>query len=348
MTIGLYLIFAGIILVGTLGISQNALADMVSLPAEKDNTIFDEDGAESCGACEHLFVGQTFHTQDVRRALIEFDVSSIPNGSTITAVELEFNVSRTGDFIPVTMEVHEATTEWGEAGSTADGTGTGGGEGTGGPALPGDATWTDAIFNDTVIWTSPGGDFILNPSVSVSLPATTNIPLIVTTPSTASMVADVQGWVDNANSNHGWLLKLLQSEEDINGTTRAIDSREKIGGTPPMLKVTYTPPISDSDGDGVNDNVDNCVNDANANQYDIDNDNIGDVCDVSTDVSVSVQINDCHEFGGDVSITGGALMTFTSTGKAILPMGSSFSVSSTSGALLMAGSSLHISDSATC
>lgn len=342
MTIGLYLIFAGIILVGTLGISQNALADMVSLPAEKDNTIFDEDGTKSCGACEHFFVGNT-NLDNIRRALIEFDVSSIPPGSTITSVEFEFYVSRTADVASVTMDIHKATKEWGEAGSTA--VGGKGGEGNGGPAQPGDATWTDAEFN-TSNWTSPGGDFEASPSASVILTTFTG-PYSST--STAAMVADVQGWVDDSNTNHGWLLKLLPDEEVLySKTTRAIESRTVGVGTPPMLKVTYTPPVADSDGDGVNDDVDNCVNDANANQFDIDNDNIGDVCDVSTDVTVSVQINDCHGFGGDVSITGGALMTFTSTGKAILPMGSSFSVSSTSGALLMAGSSLHISDSATC
>ncbi|UCH46185.1 MAG: leucine-rich repeat domain-containing protein, partial [Nitrospiraceae bacterium] len=36
---------------------------------------------------------------------------------------------------------------------------------------------------------------------------------------------------------------------------------------------------TDSDGDGVADNIDNCPNQQNANQSDIDNDGIGDVCD---------------------------------------------------------------------
>lgn len=322
-----------------------AMADMVSLPAEKDNTIFDESGAESCGACQHFFVGQT-NNGEVRRALIEFDVSSVPPGSTVTNVEFEFYVSRTFDTASVTMDIHKVNKEWGEAGSTADGSGIGGGEGTGGTALPGDATWTDAIFDDTSNWTSPGGDFEASPSASVILTVFTG-PNAST--SNAAMVADVQGWINDPNTNHGWLLKLLPDEEEMYfGTTRAIESRTVGVGTPPMLNVTYTPPVADSDGDGVNDNDDNCVNDANPNQYDIDNDNTGDVCDASTDVSVSVQINDCHQFGGDVSITGGALMTFTSTSKAILPMGSSFSVSSLSGALLMAGSSLHIGNSVTC
>ena len=65
-------------------------------------------------------------------------------------------------------------------------------------------------------------------------------------------------------------------------------------------------------------------------------------------VSASIVIDDCHKFAGDVSITNGALMNFTSNGKAILPSGSNFSVSSSSGALLTAGSSIHISNSVEC
>lgn len=38
-------------------------------------------------------------------------------------------------------------------------------------------------------------------------------------------------------------------------------------------------PFTDTDGDGITDNIDNCINDANANQDDEDNDGIGDVCD---------------------------------------------------------------------
>lgn len=38
-------------------------------------------------------------------------------------------------------------------------------------------------------------------------------------------------------------------------------------------------PFGDADGDGITNNIDNCVNQANPNQADEDNDGIGDVCD---------------------------------------------------------------------
>jgi hypothetical protein len=45
-------------------------------------------------------------------------------------------------------------------------------------------------------------------------------------------------------------------------------------------KCSYIPWVIDTDNDSIADNVDNCPNDANTDQSDIDNDAIGDVCDL--------------------------------------------------------------------
>ena len=37
--------------------------------------------------------------------------------------------------------------------------------------------------------------------------------------------------------------------------------------------------VTDSDGDGINDDIDNCPNNCNTEQLDADGDGIGDVCD---------------------------------------------------------------------
>jgi len=424
------------------------MAELVSLSAEKDNTIFEEDDAKSCGACDTFIVGVN-GGDNVRRALIEFDVSSIPANSTITNVEFEFVVSKANALASVeVMDIHKVMEEWGEAGSIAVGGGSG--DGTGGPAFTGDATWTDAIYDDTVNWISAGGDFEASPSASVTLSAGLGT---FTTISTASMVSDVQGWVNGTNANHGWLLKLDFDGEGDSSTARAIDSRTVDVGTPPILRVNYTSPNPDTDMDGIPDDADNCpvthnpgqednygttagdacedtdvdtvlddtdncptthnpgqednygttagdacedtdvdtvLDDAdncpvthnpgqednygttagdacedtdvdsvlddtdncptisNLDQYNLDNDAFGNVCDSLTSVGSSQTISDCMEFGGDLSVTGGVLLTFTANGKAIIPLGSNFSVLSTSGALLTVGSSIHISNSVEC
>jgi len=55
--------------------------------------------------------------------------------------------------------------------------------------------------------------------------------------------------------------------------------------------------LHDSDGDGVIDSIDNCVNVSNQNQSDIDGDGMGDLCDVDGDGSLGnpYQINDCQK-----------------------------------------------------
>lgn len=42
--------------------------------------------------------------------------------------------------------------------------------------------------------------------------------------------------------------------------------------------------VADSDGDGVVDDVDNCVDDPNVDQVDFDGDLMGDACDAATDM----------------------------------------------------------------
>jgi hypothetical protein len=70
-------------------------ADVVTLAASRDNTLFEEDGALSNGAGDHIFAGLTKDGVR-RRALIAFDVAgALPAGSTISAVTLRLYLSKT-------------------------------------------------------------------------------------------------------------------------------------------------------------------------------------------------------------------------------------------------------------
>jgi hypothetical protein len=211
---------------------QSVAASVVSVGAIKDNTLYPEpSGLLSNGQGYYLFAGLTVNTE-IRRALLAFDVAAaIPAGSTINSVELSLNMSRCGPncFTPSNMSLHSVLADWGEGASVA-----GGQEGAGGLAAPGDATWLHTFYA-TDFWANPGGDF--SPAASATT-VVTDLGLY-TWGSTASMVADVQAWLDNPASNFGWLIK---DDEAFAGTGKRFDSRNNlIPSLRPTLRIDYTP-----------------------------------------------------------------------------------------------------------
>lgn len=192
----------------------------VDLGASQDNTLYeDPDGLLSNGSGPVLFAGIS-GLELIQRGLLQFDVASeIPAGATITSANLTLYLSKTldeqsGDII----QLHRVEAAWGEGASMAGGGGPGSGGGMGAPAEPGDATWTHRI-NPTDTWTTPGGDFSATPSSSQSVFGLG----FYSWGSTPQLVSDVQGWLNDPNSNFGWL---LQGNEAENDTAKRFDSRE--------------------------------------------------------------------------------------------------------------------------
>ena len=204
-----------------------ASALTVSIIPSKDNTLYDYDPAEgdhSNGAGFHFFAGVT-SMSELRRGVLAFDIAgSIPPGSTITAVSLSLNMSRTLLETARTVELHKLLADWGEGTSHAPGE-----EGDGAPATTNDATWRHRFF-DTIFWAMQGGDF----SATVSASQVVG-PVGQYTWSSAQMVADVQSWLDNPSSNFGWL---VLGDESTNATSKRFDTRES--ASPPVLTIEYT------------------------------------------------------------------------------------------------------------
>ncbi|MCC6675586.1 MAG: EF-hand domain-containing protein [Phycisphaerales bacterium] len=221
----------GVSLAIALSLAGPARADeQVVLGAAKDNTLYEDAlGEFSNGIGEHMVCGTTL-SGGQRRALVEFDIASmVPAGSTITSVALRLNMSRTVA-LSQTCSIFRVTKEWGEGTSDAPGE-----EGSGAPATPGDATWLHAMFA-TDFWAAPGGDFAA--IASAAIPVTGNGPY--TWGSTAAMVADVQSWLDDPSSNHGWI---VLGNEVATRTSKRWDSRENlIAANRPALTVQFVPP----------------------------------------------------------------------------------------------------------
>ena len=204
-----------------------ASAFTINIFPSKDNTLYEYDPAEgdhSNGAGFHFFAGETA-MGELRRGVLAFDIAgSIPPGSTITAVSLSLNMSRTLLETARTVELHKLLADWGEGTSHAPGE-----EGDGAPATTNDATWRHRFF-DTIFWAMQGGDF----SATVSASQVVG-PVGQYTWSSAQMVADVQSWLDNPSSNFGWL---VLGDESTNATSKRFDTRES--ASPPVLTIEYT------------------------------------------------------------------------------------------------------------
>lgn len=204
---------------------------IVVLPASQDNTIYGELTNNSNGAGDNFTVG-TIVSGNVRRGLIKFDLSSIPAGSSITAVSLRMVMNKTAATAPAaSITLHRLNASWGEGASAAASFS----DGQGVVAMAGDATWlcsfADGVGGCSSSWAA-GGNYQASASATSSVNG--NNPY---TWSSAQAMADVQGWVNSAGSNYGWLLR---SDEVIFQTAKRFSSRTNpVIADRPTLTVTY-------------------------------------------------------------------------------------------------------------
>ena len=207
-----------------------AAAAMIELPADRDNTLFqDATGSLSNGTGPAVFCGRNSQGL-IRRALVRFEVaSSVPPGAVVTSAMLKLHLSNVSDSAARVVTLHRVTRDWGE--------GTSWGSGGGGAAVTtGDATWLHASWPG-VAWSSEGGDFAVATSASQLVG---DVGEYVWSAST--MIADVQAWLDDPATNLGWL---VVGDESVANTARRFDSREsEVSGQRPTLEITYAFPVA--------------------------------------------------------------------------------------------------------
>lgn len=223
-------------------------ADVVTLVASKDASIFQNNPDYSNGGGPGIFSG-TSGTGSPRRALIAFDMTSIPAGAIITSVQLTLTLGLVANGGPpsATIGLYALTQSWGQG--TTGGTATAiNGTGQGYPANPGDATWNSAHYSATTPtqWATPGGDHASTASATLFLNNNT-AGSSFTWLSTPQLVANAQGWLNNPATNFG--LELINADEVSSSTLFAFYSSEwdntQNGGSAsqvPQLQVTYTVP----------------------------------------------------------------------------------------------------------
>jgi spore coat protein A len=218
-------------LVASLFASAAARADVVTIGASRDNTIYSESGAESNGAGDSIFAGRT-KDGPIRRALIRFDVAgAVPAGSFVSSVTLTLYLSRTRTQ-DQTVSLHRLSADWGEGTSEAPGE-----EGGGAPATPGDATWTQRFYPSTP-WSTAGGSFVGTASGATIVGGNTGFYGW----SSAGMATDVQSWLDTPAANFGWI---LLGNEAATRVVKRFESRDSNDAARrPALTITFIPPAA--------------------------------------------------------------------------------------------------------
>jgi len=246
------------------GVSPLGAAPVSLLPTQW-NFISNVFPTDSDGGGYHTFVGGG------REALLQFDLSSIPAGATITSATVTMYEDRSQVSGNQPIFMYRVTSSWGMGNSgvgQVDNDIIGGG-GMGYAAANGDATWNYRFYNSTtpassVPWTTVGGDFVgpasANALVGSGFPTTGQQGVggpLLSTWSGAGLVSDVQNWLDGTNANDGWLFsdfanatdyppsgntfgsdqprRFISPSNDLDGTSGRSDDR-------PYLTVTYTVP----------------------------------------------------------------------------------------------------------
>ncbi len=214
---------------GDLTITESTGGNEVVLDAAHDATLYEGDGSVANGSGSYFFTGATESQAGAaeRRALVAFDIgSAVPPGSRITEVTLELNMSRTisGN---QTVNLHSVLESWGEGPSDPTGQ-----EGGGAAAEDGDTTWVHRTYPSNM-WSSDGGAYTASTSGSALIGGTGPYAF----DSTSVMVADVQGWLDDPSSNHGWALVIPSPPT---GSAKRFDSRENgNSANRPRLRINY-------------------------------------------------------------------------------------------------------------
>lgn len=214
----------------------NSVSDTIE--ALKDTSIYSEsptfgnggDPEVVCGNAATLLSVQ----QGIRRCVVEFNVAgNIPAGSTILTASLQMTctynpMNPTG---AQSVSLRRVLTEWTEGTNNS-------GIGGGGAATGNGATWALATSGASPVDWTDGGSF----SGTVSASTTVNTAGAYNWLTNATMVSNVQLWLDSATDNHGWILRA--GETSGTRTAKVFGSRTNATfASRPKLNITYQPPL---------------------------------------------------------------------------------------------------------
>lgn len=199
-------------------------AETREFSAVADATIYENDGTLANGAGPNFIAGVA-GVGSARRALVAFDLASLPRRAVITDAVLTLYMDRTRAGA-AHVAAHRVLAGWTEGVSVAFQTGQGA------AALPGDTTWFHTAYAGA-FWSHAGGDSAEGASATTLVGNTDFYHW--TGP---GIVADVRRWILNPLQNHGWM---LVGEEGDSPSAKRFISRESTNvSLRPKVTITYT------------------------------------------------------------------------------------------------------------
>lgn len=220
-----------VILAASASVYGNVRAATLVLSPVADTMLSEYFPSNNFGAVTFMNCG-TSERGRRNRALLRFDLSSVPTGARIDSTTLKVEVTRVSanDYAIAQFGLHRLLVSWGEGAS--------GSSGQGAPATTGEATWVDRFAFTDSPWGQAGGG-----ATNDYVPAASALNFIYnpsdyTFATTTQTVADVQLWLDQPATNFGWII--VCENEGERYTARRIATREDPGNAP-LLTVDYTP-----------------------------------------------------------------------------------------------------------
>lgn len=148
------------------------------------------------------------HSSNTERALLAFDLSSIPSGSTVVSASLNLYFFAATSSSAISINAHRVLADWDEL----------------------QATWRQRLTGTN--WTSAGGDY--DPAVLASQSVTNTFGWV-----TWDVTSVVQAWVSGAATNQGLI---LEAPSGAASEVKQFHSAECACVFEPSLQVNFEPP----------------------------------------------------------------------------------------------------------
>jgi hypothetical protein len=182
--------------------SWNGVLSTANLAPSEDTYIDSNNSSTNFGSSTGMTIDKSGGGAGNQRALLNFDLSSIPAGATINSATLTMEATNIDG--PLNIDVYEVLENWSEA----------------------NATWDE---RDTATsWTTAGGEFNATAEATLNTSSTGQ--------HTWDITALVQDWIDGTRVNNGIL---VGSPDTGTNVTATYDSSE--GSVSPLLQIDYTP-----------------------------------------------------------------------------------------------------------